>query len=1028
MDFNIGLQDVGIAVLQELWNRVTFQAMDLVSETRDGMLEKDGFQEFSRSISELNILLQALDAKKIEAAMGSEPTKVALETLNSQLRIACKVIKDYKSGSRLRLLLHSNSVFLQMQTLSEEIAKTISSLQLVNLDITLNLKSKTNEIINNLRSIEFRSAAATETIASEIEKSITQDSRNQENAQRLLQKIAEAIGLSVNASLVQNELALLKQEKEEMEAQKKQAEALQLSQLIQLLHSTEIGMSPQDEEIASYHQQYPIESFICPLCNKMMVDPVAIVCGHSFERKAIEEQFGRGERTCPICKQELPSMEITPNLLLRSSIEEWKQRDMDLKFQAAVRGINSNDHSLQNKALEDMQVLMEMPRYTEKVAEKGLISKLVQILKDKRLNNMASLKCLYYLAKYCDNHKEAIVNAGAIRCIVKQFCKGEAEPDALAVLLELSVKETLVEKIGNTKDCILFLVSLLNNKNQEVSQKAQKVLQNLSSSTHFVVKMAEAGHFQPYVPRFNQGPQETRALMSAALINMQLKESTIKELNNKQFIHNLVQMLSSSSPACKTASLKAIKKLIAYPEMAKQLLEDPATIPRLLSLISFVRSDPQWKQEAVEILALLVGATQFSELQIYHSLQELQSQHNVSLFWQLIASSDSQMKVHFLHLLTELSYKSETVRILIRSDEDAVTQLFSSLDGDRPMVRRWAMKLIYRISEGHPAGVPLPTSPAKEAAINTLADIFTNSPDTEERSTAAGIISLLPINDIIIDEILCKSEALKAIHEVICSTDEEHSGIEAPTEQGTTLLENALAALLRYTQPTKPELQKQVGKLELYPSLVRVLSRGSSLAKQRTATALAHLSHSTSQLVSDATIIANQAKNSRPLLHIMKLFSNISWCCSASSENQNLCSVHGAACSSKQTFCLVKEDALRPLVQTLSETESGVVEAALTALETLLGDHATLSHAAAAIVDSQGVVALLQVLEKGSSSAKSPALDLFLKILKHTEITDSLSQRSERVLIQLLQDDALKKKVALVLKQMKIIPEQSSYF
>ncbi|KAJ9180489.1 hypothetical protein P3X46_008721 [Hevea brasiliensis] len=1030
MDFDIGIEDVGLMVLQELWNRVASQAVDLVSETRDVVLEKDTFQQFSSSISELSTLLLALDAKKVEAAMGSEFTKSALETLNGQLKKARKIVKDYKSGSRLRLLLHSHSILLQMQELAKEIAKTISSFQLVNLDMALNLKTMTELVINNLTSMELRSATATETIAFEIENSISQNNRNRENSVKLLEKIADAVGASANASLVQNELARLRQEKEEMEDQKNQAEALQLSQLIQLLYSTEIVTRPQNEDCPTYQQKHPITSFVCPLCNEIMADPVAIFCGHSFERKAIQDYFNRGEKNCPTCREELPSLELTPNVNLRSSIEEWKRREMDLTFQAALSAINSNDHSKQNKALEDLQFLTEMPDNAIKVAEQGLIPKLVEFLKDSRLNTMATLKCLYFLAKNCDNHKEAIVEAGVVRRIVKQIYTGERIPDAIAVLLELSNNETLREKIGSTNDCIPLLVSLLDNSNSDISQKAKKMLDNFSSNTSFVVKMAEAGYFQPFVARFNQGPQESRGWMADDLLKMQLKENRMKDLEDGQFIQSLIQMLSSNSSAYKLVCLKCIKKLTAYPRMAKRLLSDSATIPPLLGLISFISPDPNLKQEAGEILALLVGACQYPQFQMHQSLQELQSKHNISLFLQLVICSDPQIKFQFLHLLVELSHKSDIARSLIRSNGDAVAHLFSSLDGDEPLVKRWVLKLIHCISDGHPDGVPLPSSPGKETAINTLVAILTHSLDIEERRLAAGIISQLPKDDITIDDILHKSEALKAIREVICSMEEEDNGIRAPTNVDTSLLENALAALLRFTEPTKPEFRRQVGKLELYPSLVRVLSSGSSLAKKRTAIALAQLSQSTSVSVSDATIVANQANNSLPLLRLMNLFPNMPWCCSTSSEIENLCAVHGAACLHRHTFCLIKANAVKPLVRTLSDTETGVAEAALMALETLLTDNSSPSHATAAIVDSEGVVAILQLLEKGTLPAKTKALDLFHEIVKHKplQISDQLFQRSERILVQLLQEDALKKKVGLVLRQMNIMPDQSSYF
>ncbi|MBA0682709.1 hypothetical protein Goari_024404 [Gossypium aridum] len=1030
MDFRIGIEDVGGAVLQELWNRVGLQIVDLAKETRDVVLEKDNFREFSTSISELDTLLQALNVNQIETSMGSEFTKAALEKLNSQLRKAHKMIKDYKSGSHLRFILHSHSVLSQMQYLAKDIAAIVSSFELINLDMAVNLKSMNTRIIEHLSSMEFRMSASTQTIASEIKNSISRSSRNRKSAGQLLEKIAEAVGANADASLVKNELALLKQEKHETEVQKKLAEALELSQLINLLYSTEMVSRPLNEDTSTYHNQYPIGSFICPLCDEMMVDPVAIICGHSFERKAIQEYFKRGNYDCPTCRQDLQSQELTPNVNLRSSIQEWKKRDMDWKFQAAVAGINSDDPFRENKAFDDMQDLVEISEYAVKAAEEGLIPKFVESLKDTRLNSVAAEKCLYCLAKYCEDHKLQIVDAGAVRRIVKRMYNGETEANSVSILLELSKTETLIERIGNTKDCIPVLVSLLSNPNPDTSSKAKAVLQNLSSNTHFAVKMAEAGYFQSFVARFNQaaGQQETQALMAEALEKMQLKENSINDLKDKQFVHNLVHLLSSNSPAWKSACIKCVKKLVPYPKMVKRFLSDPETIPLLLNLISF-RSDPLLKQEAAEILALLIEACQPPQFQMYQGLQELQSQHNVGLLLQFVAKFDCQFKVKFLHLLLELGNKSKTAQNLIRSNTDAVDNLFSCLGSGHPSVRKWAMKLIHCVSEDHPDGVPVPPSPGKETAINTLASILACSPNFEERSLAAGIISQLPKDDIAIDEVLRKSETLKAIHEVICNSEEEFGVIGAPTNQDKSLLENALAALLRFTEPTKPQLWRQVGQLELYPSLIRLLSTGSSLAKQRTAIALAHLSRSTSLSFAETSIRLKQ-ENSMPLLSMKKLFPNMSWCCSGSADNEILCPLHGVACSQRLTFCLVKADAVKPLLRTLSDTNSGVAEAALMALETLLEDHSTLSHsnASAAIVESEGVVAILQVLEKGSLSAKTKALDLLQKILNHSQISDALFQRCEGILIQLLHEDALRKKVALVLKNMNVLPEQSSYF
>ncbi|KAF8020951.1 hypothetical protein BT93_G1385 [Corymbia citriodora subsp. variegata] len=1026
MDFNIGIEDVGAAALQELWNRVTLQAMELVGETRDVVLAKDSFQEFSGSMSQLINVLQAVDARMVEAKLGSEFTKTTLQKLNSLLHQACDVIKDCRSGSRLRLILHSSRVLAQMQELAKEIAKTISSFQLVNLSIGLNVKTMIANVTNKLGTVEFQSSTAIERISSEIENSIKQERNNHKSAMKLLMKIAEAVGASENTSLVQQELAILKQEKEDMEAQKKQAEALQLSQLIQLLYSTEIVTRPVDDNTNTRRQYYPIDSFLCPLSHELMTEPVAILCGHSFEKKAIQEHFERGETVCPTCKEELPSLHITPNLSLRGSIQEWRQRDMDLKFQAAIEGINSDEESTQNVALEEMKSLLRTPLYAAKFSEEKPIPKLVGFLKNKRLNTAATLKCLSCLARHSEECKDSIVKAGAIHLVVKHLYKDEAGHNAIAVLLELSSREAIAEEIGRAKNSIPLLVSMLHWE-RDVLKKAHKVLQNLSFNTHFVVKMAECGYFRPFVCRFSEGSQETRALMAAALVKMQLKETSVIDLKNDSFIHSLVEMLSSISPACKSACLQAFKKLMAHSAISKQLLADPKTIPLLLGLISHVMSDPYLKEEAVEVLTLLVRATEPCDFQTFEGLKELQSEHSIGLFLHLISASETRATIKFLQLLVGLSCKSEQVRELIRLDDDAIAHLYSCLENGQPAVRRWAMELVYSISNCNLGGVPLPPMPRKEAVIHTIASILTHSPDPEERSVAAGIIGRLPKDDTTVDDLLLKSDVLKAIYEIICRVDMETNQAQTLPISGL-LLENALAALLYYTEPSKIDLQRRVGKLKLYPSLIHVLSSQSSLAKERAAIALAHLSQSTSLSFSQATVTPTADRKTAPLGQLLNLFPNFSWCCSTPSEIGSLCSVHGTACLSKDTFCLVKTDAMMPLMKSLKGTDPRVQEAALMALETLLTDDRTLSKATAAIVDNHGIDAILHVLEKGSQSAKPKALDLLEKISSHTDLTDPSFRRIEGVLIQLLHEEGHKKKAALVLRQMKVLPDQSSYF
>lgn len=1017
------LGDVGVAVLQELWKKVASAAAVLGSETKDVMFEKESFMEFSNHIARLSILLEGCRPNRVQAT-SFDSTKDSLKSLHSQLNAATNIIKEYKSGSKLRFMLNTHSVLEQMQKLATEIAGTISLLEFTNIDTTLHLKSETDKVINSLRSIEFSSKSTTEAVVSEIEKSMASHAINHDHSMALLQKIAEACGTSADASLKQNELSLLKQEKEEMEAQKKQAEALQLSQLITLLNSSDI-MPDKPEEGSTIFGSDAIISFTCPLCNEMMADPVAIACGHSFERKAIQQHFTEGAIGCPVCKQELTSFELTPNLALRNSIQEWKERDTEMNIQSAVSGITSTDQNIVSQSLDSLQDLMEMPRCRDIVSEKGLISKMVEFVRKNNRNTPAAFKCLYHLSCHSDENKEIMVKAGALRYIVKYLIKGEAHNDAVAILLELSKKETLAEEIDKDKDCIPLLVSMLDDVDNAVAERAKMVLANLSYATNLVIKMAEAGYFIPFVSRFNEGTFETRASMAADLVNIQIGEDNIVSFRHKHFIFKLVEMLASEIPAYIMACLKCTKKLLQYPKMSEWFLADTHTIPHLINLISVDNAETHSKLETAEVLTSLIEKLQLTDSDEIPDLQELYSQHNINIFMSFVITSESPQKLKFLHLLNVLTRRSETAQISVRSHKDVLNKFFGLLNGDDPEVRLQLMKLISNISKNHPDGVPLPPEPAKGDVINALVAILKNSIDNEERSIAASIISHLPPNDVSIDKILHRSETLKAIQEVLHNVDNEHmqSGSREPISPDESLLENALAALLRYTQPTKPDLQKQVCELELYPSLVSVLSTGSSLAKEFASTALAHLSQSTNASVNEANTISKRSSSAVPQLFLDNIL-----CCFSSSATKRICSVHGSACSSRYTVCLVKADAVGPLVKTLSETQSGAAEAALKALNTMLIDKKTLTRATSVIVDNKGLESILEVLEKGTQSAKDEALNLLQIVLENTKTPQLWSSRAEMILIHLLADDGLKRKTALVLAQMKKLPEQSSYF
>ena len=76
--------------------------------------------------------------------------------------------------------------------------------------------------------------------------------------------------------------------------------------------------------------------FSCPVSMELMVDPVMVVTGHTYDRPFIQRWLESGNKTCPVTGIKLRSLELTPNFALRMAIQDW----------ATANGIVLNTSSL----------------------------------------------------------------------------------------------------------------------------------------------------------------------------------------------------------------------------------------------------------------------------------------------------------------------------------------------------------------------------------------------------------------------------------------------------------------------------------------------------------------------------------------------------------------------------------------------------------------------------------------------------------------------------------------------------------
>eukprot|EP01117_Protostelium_nocturnum_P019628 TRINITY_DN855_c0_g1_i3.p1 TRINITY_DN855_c0_g1~~TRINITY_DN855_c0_g1_i3.p1 ORF type:complete len:301 (-),score=102.45 TRINITY_DN855_c0_g1_i3:59-937(-) len=68
-------------------------------------------------------------------------------------------------------------------------------------------------------------------------------------------------------------------------------------------------------------------AFLCPVTQEIMNNPVIASDGHTYEKAAIEEWFGRRKKTSPLTGAVLRSFKLVPNHSMKSLIQEFIQNN-----------------------------------------------------------------------------------------------------------------------------------------------------------------------------------------------------------------------------------------------------------------------------------------------------------------------------------------------------------------------------------------------------------------------------------------------------------------------------------------------------------------------------------------------------------------------------------------------------------------------------------------------------------------------------------------------------------------------------
>ncbi|RVW21535.1 putative U-box domain-containing protein 42 [Vitis vinifera] len=285
------------------------------------------------------------------------------------------------------------------------------------------------------------------------------------------------------------------------------------------------------------------ETFFCPLTKNIMEDPVTIESGVTYERKAITEWFEKYNNSakicCPATGQKTASKGLSTNIALKTTIEEWKERNEAAGIKVARSALSlAISESMVLEALNDLQSICGRKPYNKvQIRNVGMLPLLVKFLEYKDTNvRRATLELLRELAED-DEGKEMVAKVMDISTTIKML-SSDQQPirhAALLFLLELSRSQSLYE-----------------------------ILKNLERSPNNIKRMADNGYLEPLLHHLIEGCEEMKMEMGNYLGEIALGHDS-KTYVAERASPALVKMLHTGNALTKKAAFKALEQNLILP-------------------------------------------------------------------------------------------------------------------------------------------------------------------------------------------------------------------------------------------------------------------------------------------------------------------------------------------------------------------------------------------------------------------------------------------------------------------------------
>ncbi|PSR88208.1 U-box domain-containing protein [Actinidia chinensis var. chinensis] len=502
-----------------------------------------------------------------------------------------------------------------------------------------------------------------------------------------------------------------------------------------------------------------------------------------------------------------------------------------------------------------------------------------------------ALKVLQSICHMKPNNKIQICSMGMLPLIIKlpEYRDRQVRCATLELLLQLVKDDDEGKKIGSVTGGILMLIAMKYKQSSDAfaSEKADEILRSLERSPDNVKRMAENGLLDPLLNNLIKGSEEMKMEMASYLGEIFLGDS--KTHVAERASPALIKMVNGGNSLTRKAAFKALKQISSHHPNSKVLVE--AGIVRIMVEYMFTQTiynvPMTSKKEAAAVLAnILESGLEPESLPVNscgHTMASDFIVHNI--IYLLKNSTLDELNINLIRIVLCLTKSPKLSAIVVSVVKETETS--------------------YNLIE-------LINNPNEEIGVAAIKLLITLSPH---------------MGHTLVDR-LCKTSG------------QPESLIQSPTAITQISEKHAVSANLLAKLPHQNlMLNLALLNMNIVPTVLQKIVQMQISGTRTSSDKVQRLSAFGSENLSTQSINLSKPPKVNKPKYLKLLF--LPKCASFSSSKSSkipLCPVHRGACSSQDTFCLLDAKAVERLLACLDHENVEVVEAALSAICTLLDD------------------------------------------------------------------------------------------